>query len=421
MIFTNATFVFAEDGFGNKATGGAGGASVSVNTMSDLASYASSPSPFVITVSGTITLGDNVMITSNKTIQGADSNATVNGDLYIGSTARNIIVQNLNITNPSGVGDGDGITILGGRNILVTHCTFTDCADGECDITVQADSVTISWCRFRYVSQSSHNYVNLIGSSDSYMSDLGNLHVTIHHCWYDQNCLERMPSVRYGRAHVYNNYYNAAGNNYCVRTRLYAECLVEYNYFENVKNPWELLTTTGTSGRLVAANNNVSFMESSNGVTWVSGWYPGQSLIPGADSVFTPPYSYTFDTGENVKTRVMASAGNNGNVTGLTESPTTVFSFALHQNYPNPFNPSTTIRFSVPPSAERDDQVRESSHVWLVVYDILGREVATLVNEELKAGSHERIFNAEGLAGGVYLYRLSAGSFAETRKLALLK
>jgi len=85
--------------------------------------------------------------------------------------------------------------------------------------------------------------------------------------------------------------------------------------------------------------------------------------------------------------------------------------FALRQNYPNPFNPSTIIRFEVP----------SSRFVSLKVFDILGREVRTLVNENLKAGSYEARFDATGLASGVYLYRLTSGTFAETKRMLLIR
>lgn len=84
---------------------------------------------------------------------------------------------------------------------------------------------------------------------------------------------------------------------------------------------------------------------------------------------------------------------------------------ALHQNYPNPFNPSTNIRF----------EVGGLGLVSLKVYDVLGREVATLVNEAKAPGSYEVTWDAEGLASGLYLYRLQAGSYSETRKLVLLR
>jgi hypothetical protein len=86
-------------------------------------------------------------------------------------------------------------------------------------------------------------------------------------------------------------------------------------------------------------------------------------------------------------------------------------SYTLRQNYPNPFNPSTTISFAIP----------ANSFVSLKVYDILGREVTTLVSEQLSAGNHSRQWNAMDMPSGVYFYRLQAGSFTETKKLILLK
>jgi photosystem II stability/assembly factor-like uncharacterized protein len=83
----------------------------------------------------------------------------------------------------------------------------------------------------------------------------------------------------------------------------------------------------------------------------------------------------------------------------------------LDQNYPNPFNPSTTIRFSIP----------ERTNVSLIVYDILGRKVADLIDEQLQTGEYSQLFNAAGLASGVYLYQLRAGEYVETKRLILLK
>jgi len=86
-------------------------------------------------------------------------------------------------------------------------------------------------------------------------------------------------------------------------------------------------------------------------------------------------------------------------------------SIDLFQNYPNPFNPSTKISWQLP----------VGSPASLKVYDILGREVATLVNEFKLAGKYETEFNAEALPSGVYFYRIQAGSFVETKKMILLK
>jgi hypothetical protein len=85
--------------------------------------------------------------------------------------------------------------------------------------------------------------------------------------------------------------------------------------------------------------------------------------------------------------------------------------FALSQNYPNPFNPSTTIKFDLP----------KDSRVSLKLFNIIGQEVITLVNEEQKAGYKSVEWNASNVASGVYFYRIHAGDFVESKKLILLK
>ena len=86
-------------------------------------------------------------------------------------------------------------------------------------------------------------------------------------------------------------------------------------------------------------------------------------------------------------------------------------SFKLKQNYPNPFNPSTKIEF----------QIAKSEFVTLKVYDILGNEVATLVNEEKQPGNYAVNFNAAKFSSGIYFYKIQAGNFTDTKKLALIK
>jgi hypothetical protein len=85
--------------------------------------------------------------------------------------------------------------------------------------------------------------------------------------------------------------------------------------------------------------------------------------------------------------------------------------FSLEQNYPNPFNPSTTIMYSLP----------VSGHVKLKVYDILGKQVAALIDKEQNRGSYEIPFDASFLPSGVYFYRLSSNKFTQTRKMIILK
>ena len=97
--------------------------------------------------------------------------------------------------------------------------------------------------------------------------------------------------------------------------------------------------------------------------------------------------------------------------------------FHLEQNYPNPFNPTTTIRYSLPSLgfSDAEGRVGVGSHVSLRVYDILGREVATLVNEAKQPGAHVVQFDASALSSGVYLYRLQSRGHVETRRLVVVK
>jgi len=100
-----------------------------------------------------------------------------------------------------------------------------------------------------------------------------------------------------------------------------------------------------------------------------------------------------------------------GAVTGINGEPGIVIDFALLQNYPNPFNPSTSIRYVID----------NGQFISLKVYDVLGNEVATLVNEEKAVGNYKIEFNASNLSSGIYYYRLVTGSFTDTKKMILLK
>jgi hypothetical protein len=88
-----------------------------------------------------------------------------------------------------------------------------------------------------------------------------------------------------------------------------------------------------------------------------------------------------------------------------------VNTFALEQNYPNPFNPTTSISFSIP----------EKSNVVLKVYDVLGREVANVLNAVQEAGSHSVSFDASKLSSGAYIYTITAGKHSASKKMLLMK
>ncbi len=95
----------------------------------------------------------------------------------------------------------------------------------------------------------------------------------------------------------------------------------------------------------------------------------------------------------------------------MNNSTETPEDYYILQNYPNPFNPSTKIRFAVP----------EKSEVKLTLYDVLGRELATILNEELNPGIKEVELNGDDLASGIYLVRMTTNNYQQTIKITLLK
>jgi pectate lyase len=288
---------FSHVGFGNNGTtvtgAGPNAPSVIVTTGEELNNYSDSNSNIVIYVSGTLQIsGMSTHVRANKTIIGLGTNAILEGGgLYLYKST-NVIIRNLTIRDST----EDNIGLHYSSSVWIDHCTLYDSTDGNIDLTQESDNVTISWCKFFYTVNSGHDFVNLLGASDGETGSIGKLRVTFHHNWWSTLCTERMPSVRFGRAHVYNNYYNAPGNNYCVRSRLYAECRVENNAFENVKNPWEVYVTSGPPGLIYAAGNSFT------NVTWTTNYLA-------TDPVFAPPYSYTLDPAPAVPALVTTYAG----------------------------------------------------------------------------------------------------------------
>lgn len=135
--------------------------------------------------------------------------------------------------------------------------------------------------------------------------------------------------------------------------------------------------------------------------------------------VATSPIIPAFSIGDTVYVRVQAGDSFWSNWTASPGVITSVQgtgnplpkSFKLYQAYPNPFNPTTTIMYDLP----------KKSHVFIAIYDVLGRDVRTLVNEDKPAGSYRLTFDAAALPSGVYLYRLAAGRFTFVEKIVLIK
>jgi len=133
----------------------------------------------------------------------------------------------------------------------------------------------------------------------------------------------------------------------------------------------------------------------------------------------TGAWAYPANSNDNVSYLFMIRATvSPSGVTGVEDDAIEILptSYALEQNYPNPFNPTTNIQFVIP----------EASNVELKVYDIMGREVASLLNEEMSAGSHQVVWNGNNnfgqrAASGIYFYTIKTSNFVQTKKMVLMK
>ncbi|HTB72198.1 MAG TPA: hypothetical protein VK762_03085 [Polyangiaceae bacterium] len=289
-------------------TGGAGGSTVKVSTLSDLNSNAGGTTARIIQISGTIA-GD-VTVGSNKTIVGM-CGAEVHGHIQMTGSA-NVIVRNLTVVgynctdNPSDCSGGaDAITVeRQAHHLWFDHDDISDGSDGNLDITHASDFITISWTKFHYSGRRTdpagaaggHQFSDLIGHSDSNASeDTGHLRVTFHHDWWADNVVERMPRVRFGQVHLFDNLYTASGNDYCVGVGVNADIRDENNVFVGVKNPIDSADYS----------NGASIIQSSGDLFQMT---TGTTQDIGG-TAFTPPYSYAPDPAAGVASAVQHGAG----------------------------------------------------------------------------------------------------------------
>lgn len=173
-----------------------------------------------------------------------------------------------------------------------------------------------------------------------------------------------------------------------------------YRTFGRRYNPYQLIAELSQSARSfvdtfqLLANTDYYYY-----LTCVGPYQPGGPATPQGRLESGRFYTQTYDP-------VQVDIG-----TSLTDGIIKVLTFSLSQNYPNPFNPATTIKYDIP----------EQSYVTIKIYNIVGEEISTLLNEEQNAGRYQIQWNASELASGVYFYRLQAGQFSDTKKLILMK
>lgn len=178
-----------------------------------------------------------------------------------------------------------------------------------------------------------------------------------------------------------------------------------------VLNPFFVNNNTGFSA--TSANNYQVLKTTNSGLSWCV-----NSDFPNLTSVSLNAVFFNSNTGLVVGTNGLILKTTNGGTSFISVNNQNIpYKFSLAQNYPNPFNPATIIKFKIKDSHNS----ASSANVKLVVFDILGKEIATLVNENLKPGEYEPTFDARGLTSGIYFYRLTAGDFSETKKMLMIK
>ena len=279
-------------GFGAGTTGGGSASAVTVSTLDAFKSAVTGASSKVVKVNGLISLSGQVDIGSNTTVLGVGSASGFTGGGLRLKKVTNVVVRNLNISKP--VAPADGITVQASTKVWIDHNAFSsdldhgkDYYDGLLDISHASDYVTVSWNTFK-----NHYKGSLVGHSDNNASeDTGHLRVTYHHNWFDQ-VNSRIPSLRFGTGHFYDNY--VVGAETAVHSRMGAQMFVQNNVFRDT----EVAVTTNRDSD-VDGYANLSGNDLGGAATEISQ----------VGTFTSPPYSYTAEPASTVVASVTAGAG----------------------------------------------------------------------------------------------------------------
>lgn len=187
-------------------------------------------------------------------------------------------------------------------------------------------------------------------------------------------------------------------------SRFASDIRAKYEFPQSGKT-WSFKVVSKTAGEVTLSWNDITELIPEEVRNNYHFSMTGPGIGSTLDMLTVPSVTFTAEAG------VVYSFAINSSVTSLGDDISIPEEFSLGQNFPNPFNPSTSIQYDV----------KEAAQVTLKVYDMIGNEVASLVNEVKPAGSYTISFDASKLSSGVYLYKMTAGSFVQTRKLVLMK
>ncbi|WP_231406668.1 polysaccharide lyase family 1 protein [Streptomyces sp. MC1] len=278
-------------GFGAGTTGGGNAPAVTVSTLDAFKAAVTGSSAKVVKVSGLITLSGQVDIGSNTTVLGVGSSSGFTGGGLRLKKVGNVVVRNLNIGKAVKT---DALTVQASTKVWIDHNTLSsdrehgkDHYDGLVDISHGSDQVTVAWNVFK-----DHYKGSLVGHSDKNAAeDTGHLRVTYHHNWFD-NVNSRIPSLRFGTGHFYDNY--VVGAETAVHSRMGAQMLVENNVFRDTRVAVTTSRDSDVDGYAVLRGNDLG----------------GAATEISRNGTFTtPPYDYTAEPASGVVASVTSGAG----------------------------------------------------------------------------------------------------------------
>ena len=380
--------------------------------------------PAILYLSGTFTKEQgrdsgspwfDIKDTHNLSIYGVDGFVMENVGLFM-VRASNIIIRNIYIKQPKADNGADAISMQKSNNIWVDHCTFEsmnatkDYEDGSCDITHGTYNVTVSWCHFIKTQKSC-----LVGHSNSETGDV-QIRATFHHNFFDLSS-SRHPRVRFGKVHVYNNYFNEVST-YGVGSAYGALVLVEDNHFDGVKLPTDICTypakpsgsswvsnlTGSVAGYLYERGN--AFANKPSDANEVYPFtnlsykaYNGEQLTtPYVYADFKPEYDYIVDEADALPAIVSSSSGT-GKLSQFTKAPVEVD------------NGGITIEPSEPETPEEpgDTNGNELANGWKWISYNGAAMTPTVIDGKLQVEANGKFEGGNQSFG--YVYREVTGDF----------
>ncbi|MFK4122263.1 polysaccharide lyase family 1 protein [Streptomyces longwoodensis] len=278
-------------GFGAGTTGGGSASAVTVSTLDAFKTAVSGGTAKVVKVNGLISLSGQVDVGSNTTVLGVGSSSGFTGGGLRLKKVSNVVLRNLNLSKSVST---DAITVQASTKVWIDHNSLSsdrshgkDYYDGLVDVTHGSDYVTVSWNTFK-----DHYKGSLVGHSDSNAGeDTGHLRVTYHHNWFN-NVNSRIPSLRFGTGHFYDNY--VVGAETAVHSRMGAQMLVENNVFRSTTVAVTTSRDSDEDGYANLTGNDLG----------------GAATEISRVGTFTKaPYGYTAEPASSVVASVTAGAG----------------------------------------------------------------------------------------------------------------